>query len=100
MYWVVRRACRTLFAGAQPLQTKSEGSFDEEVGAIVAVVGEGVVSSGQHIFPTSSGFGETIAAGKQGAPDAEDLQSLYQELEAAYSGGQPETPAGAPHSVA
>lgn len=37
------------------------------------------------------GFGETIPAGKQGAPDAEDLQSLYQELEAAYSGGQPET---------
>ena len=59
MYWVVRLACRTLFAGAQPLQTNSEGSFEDKVGAIVAVVGEGVVSSGQHMLPTSSGFGVT-----------------------------------------
>ena len=37
------------------------------------------------------GFGETIAAGKQDAPDAEDLAGLYAELDCAYSGQEPKS---------
>lgn len=37
------------------------------------------------------GFGETVAAGQDGAPDADELAKLRSELRTAYRGEQPET---------
>ncbi|NNU15184.1 phytoene/squalene synthase family protein [Parvularcula sp. ZS-1/3] len=37
------------------------------------------------------GFGETIAAGSEGAPDADDLRMLWEQTEAAYRGDQLKT---------
>ncbi|NRA28742.1 MAG: phytoene/squalene synthase family protein [Parvularculaceae bacterium] len=37
------------------------------------------------------GFGETVAAGQEGAPDASELKRLWAETDAAYSGETPQT---------
>lgn len=37
------------------------------------------------------GFGETVAAGRDGVPEADDLRSLWEQTEAAYRGDLPTT---------